>query len=402
MSRRSQLVQRIVVAVLSIMVIAAFVDITPAHAASYTLYETAKNNVPVWNKASSSSVNVRTIAKAGTVVQVADLVTNSAGNVWGRLFPTFNEYIFTGNLVKHVHSIAPAGIVSYALKSDTQHSVTTQKQKTYCKCGLLISDAQTKTSSEAHDFVNGKCSKCGQVQVASSPGMYQIRENSPVRTDTQSSAEILYRLTKPAMVNILSVSVNSAGNYWGRLDGSGYIYMGNLRSGFEALNEVSVFLKQPYSGPCTLYAAVMMLRRHAILQGKDYLSITPDSVEKYAWIEGVGLKGEFTYDSTKVTTYQTNPGVWSITSKDYQWKHDKFIELLSTHPEGIVVFDAKKPHAVILLDYNAATDTFYAADSADYKGRNDLTGRIPLSSVTTTGTGQKGKIEQIDKIWYIP
>ena len=54
---------------------------TEAYAASYTYYQTAKADVPIWTEASSKSTRARTIAQKGTVVKVTGSTKNSSGNI---------------------------------------------------------------------------------------------------------------------------------------------------------------------------------------------------------------------------------------------------------------------------------------------------------------------------------
>jgi hypothetical protein len=190
------------------------------------------------------------------------------------------------------------------------------------------------------------------------------------------------------------VTKNSAENYWGLIDGGTYsgswVYMGNLRNLNLEVNVSSVFLKQENTKTCTLCSATMLLRRYAIVCHKDYKLITESEVRKVAWGSN-GLKGTFTYGGVKVTYYSGE-----FKNLNYEDKRAKLIEMLHANPEGIVLYDSHKPHAVLLLDYDEVTDTFYIADPATGKGR------VPLDQSTTLGTGQQCKIENLDKIWYIP
>ena len=64
---------------------------------------------------------------------------------------------------------------------------------------------------------------------------------------------------------------------------------------FDDINQPEVFIKQQPK-TCTLASAVMMVRRATILCDKtNWKKITEDSMRSTAWIEGTGLRWEFTY-----------------------------------------------------------------------------------------------------------
>lgn len=93
---------------------------------------------------------------------------------------------------------------------------------------------------------------------------------------------------------------------------------------------------------------------------------------------------------------ETPPNSLETTGYDtLQKKKSYFISMLEQHPEGIVIYNHSKPHAVLLCDYNQATDTFYCADPATSEGR------IPLVNSTIPGDTQDKKINNSNQIWYI-
>ena len=166
-----------------------------------------------------------------------------------------------------------------------------------------------------------------------------------------------------------------------------------LTAGAVEIDDSSVFLKQePDSVTCTLMASTMMLRRYAILNNRaDWTSITAEAVGEVAW--GSGLAHNFTYSGAKVTTQGLKSAGYTTTAA----KKAYFISLLESHPEGIVIYNHKKPHAVLLTDYDRAADTFYCADS----NPGYPSGRIALSRCSIPGSGQTEKIGNINQIWYI-
>ncbi len=162
---------------------------------------------------------------------------------------------------------------------------------------------------------------------------------------------------------------------------------------FNDINQSGVFVKQQVTGStgtCTLASAVMMVRRTAMASGNNnWASITESSMRGTAWLEGSGLWHNFTYAGVSV-------GHSTISSN----RKSTYINLLKTYPQGVVAWNAGNGgqfHAVLLTDYDANTDTFYCSDPAP----GTANGRIPLSSSSIVGSGQDGKINNLDRYWYV-
>lgn len=149
---------------------------------------------------------------------------------------------------------------------------------------------------------------------------------------------------------------------------------------FAEVNQDSVFLKQPSgSSLCTLVAATMMVRRGAMMNGNEnWASISTDMMRSAAWVEGTGLKWNFTCGGMTVAHDS-----FSGSASDLQTK-------LSEHPEGIVLYKQKsdQQHAILVTDYTDGV--FYCADPSGAVA----SGRIPLSSASIT-------IEAANYIWYV-
>ena len=136
--------------------------------------------------------------------------------------------------------------------------------------------------------------------------------------------------------------------------------------------DAGFYLKQSRSGTCTLTAAAMMLRRRAYLDGlADWVDVTENSVRPAAWSNG--LSHSFTYKAMKVR-YATLPA-------DNGAKAQTLIDLLAAHPEGIVLYDRRQPHAILLTDYTDAV--LYCSDPAG----NISAGRVPISSASVSVAG---------------
>ncbi len=157
------------------------------------------------------------------------------------------------------------------------------------------------------------------------------------------------------------------------------------------INDDKVFLMQSGSGKCTLTSAVMMLRRRAIIDGNaNWESITESSIKSAAWLEGVGLNNNFTYAGMTV-------GTASYSGMSTAAKKSALLAMLDKHPEGVEIYDGSLPHAVLLTDYDAASDTFYCADPGTAAKRIKLS-----ASWNAQNRGsQEAVIANITKIWYI-
>ena len=140
----------------------------------------------------------------------------------------------------------------------------------------------------------------------------------------------------------------------------------NAGVSFEQLNGKDVFLKQSQARVCTLAASAMMIRRAAMLSGNaDWKQITEQSIRKSAWSEGSGLKWSFKAAGITVA-HKT------LSSKK------ELISLLDKHPEGIVIYNSRKPHAILITDYTDGV--FYCSDPANNKPQ----GRYPVSQASIT------------------
>lgn len=145
---------------------------------------------------------------------------------------------------------------------------------------------------------------------------------------------------------------------------------------FWNLNQASVFIKQGRSDTCILASAVMMVRRAAMASGNaNWASITENSMRSTAWLEGSGLYYNFTYAGISVK-HGTLAG------------RDHVISLLNQHPEGIVIYNTSKPHAILLTDYTEGI--FFCADPAN----NTIAGRIPIASAAIT-------LDSASQYWYV-
>lgn len=147
---------------------------------------------------------------------------------------------------------------------------------------------------------------------------------------------------------------------------------------FSDINQSNVFLKQEKDNTCTLASTVMMLRRAVMLNGNSsWQSITESSIQSTAWAEGTGLRWSFIY-----------AGITVSHSSDLEGSEVKLIKLLENHPEGIVIYDRTKPHAVLVTDYTDGV--FYCADPA----LGYPSGRIPIEEAFIS-------LGSVQDYWYV-
>ena len=131
--------------------------------------------------------------------------------------------------------------------------------------------------------------------------------------------------------------------------------------------DAGFYFKQSRGGTCTLASAAMMLRRRAFLDGlTDWTDVTENSVRGSAWAGG--LSHSFNYNAMQVG-YSTLPS-------NNEEKKAVLIQLLAEHPEGIVLYDRRQPHAVLLTDYTDGV--FYCSDPSN----GVASGRVPLSTAS--------------------
>ncbi len=151
------------------------------------------------------------------------------------------------------------------------------------------------------------------------------------------------------------------------------------------LNGPGMFFEQTGSRTCTLAANAMLVRRAARLNGYPYWSsIGENSLRSTAWIEGTGMRWNYSYAGITVSH-----GTFSSSTLE------QFLAFLRQHPEGFVAYNANKPHAVLITDYDERTGTIYCADP----GLSNQ--RIPLEqSILRTGN-QSTTVKSLTAYWYV-
>ena len=147
-------------------------------------------------------------------------------------------------------------------------------------------------------------------------------------------------------------------------------------------------IAQSGSGRCTIASTAMMVRRAAYLDGNaNWQAIDEASVSADGWTSA-GVKNEF------------ETAGYSISYVSIDSSKESLIKLLEEHPEGIAAYDPSVPHAVLLSDYDAASDTFYCADPASYYSGS----RIPVANSWNgdcRGGNQDAVISGFTSAWVI-
>lgn len=157
------------------------------------------------------------------------------------------------------------------------------------------------------------------------------------------------------------------------------------------IDDTSVFIKQEGSDWCTYASATNMIRRRALLDGNgNWSTYTDANLRSSARASGGGMSNSFSYAGYGVTAEN-----WK--SKSTEQKKSSLISLLTSHPEGVVIytFDGTYTHAILACNYT--NGTFYVNDPAKKKP----SGIIKLTEAQFNGSSQDDRIGWIKKVWYI-
>lgn len=152
-----------------------------------------------------------------------------------------------------------------------------------------------------------------------------------------------------------------------------------------------LFLTQNVSGTCTLCSAAMMIRTSMYLQGNsNWTAVTENAVRPNGWMEGVGLKWFFSHTVGNTTVKVGHENVSGISESALK-------ELLDEHPEGIVLYCGKLPHAVFLTGYDG--DVFYCADTV--KGISNQQVTLQKSWLGIKYGSQAAVLKKVTAYWYV-
>jgi len=156
---------------------------------------------------------------------------------------------------------------------------------------------------------------------------------------------------------------------------------------FAQINADSVFVDQQTSYTCTLASNVMMLRRAALMLGDpNWMFITEKNCRPTIWSEYGGMICDYKYNGSIKTITVINRRVDELGGKSNPKQF--FINMLKEHPEGVVIYDYDRPHAILLTDYTDGQ--FYCSDP----WYELPTKRIPISQASIS-------VESAESVWYI-
>ena len=151
------------------------------------------------------------------------------------------------------------------------------------------------------------------------------------------------------------------------------------------------YLTQNVRGTCTLCSSAMMIRASMLLRGnQNWSTVTENSLRPDAWLNGTGLWWNFSH-TVGNTTIQVGHGTFNgISAQDLK-------ALLDKHPEGIVFYCGKIPHAVYLAGYEG--DVFYCADTVEqYSGKMI---RLDQSYLAAKYGNQATILKNATAYWYV-
>ena len=148
-----------------------------------------------------------------------------------------------------------------------------------------------------------------------------------------------------------------------------------------------IYMTQAGSTTCTLCAAAMMLRAKAYQAGRsDWSSITESAIKSTAWVNGDGLRWNFTYGGMTVS----HRGYNGISLNELK-------SLLNSNPAGVVLYCGSLPHAVFVMGYSG--DTILCADPvSSYSGRQIS---LANSSLGSRIGNQSAILSSVTAIWFV-
>lgn len=147
---------------------------------------------------------------------------------------------------------------------------------------------------------------------------------------------------------------------------------------------------------CTYASTATILKRKQALNGEEP-TITRDYV--------VDVNPDMYWDRR----YSANSTSYHVKTETSAVSSDRMVELLSQHPEGILVYDTGYPHAIVITDYEIEADgtiQFYADDPVNNAGSYGEPGRVKLEDTWFYKSGLKSSnpeafFQTIDRICYV-
>jgi uncharacterized protein YgiM (DUF1202 family) len=152
-----------------------------------------------------------------------------------------------------------------------------------------------------------------------------------------------------------------------------------------------LYLTQNVAGTCTLCSSAMMIRTSMYLHGNNNWSkVTENALRPYAWLSGVGLLWSFSYTVGNTTVKVGHKSINGITDQELK-------RLLDEHPEGIVLYCGKLPHALLVTGYDG--DVFYCADTVQGISETQVT--LKKSWLGIMYGSQAAVLKKATAYWYM-
>ena len=307
--------------------------------------------------------------------------------------PTIADVDSKGNLIlKNAKKLGTATITITAATTSTYVKavktlkITTVKGKPVLSCEKMVQDHNYKDAP----FALGVSTTEPVVLTYQSdkPDIASVSDDGTVTLNTEN-------INKNTSVNI---TVKSKGTSFFKASDDLVVTLNII---VVSINDDIVYDKQdPGSVTCTYFAAVHMMRRKAILDGrtdwdvmsKEAIKDPNSALTQELWANG--LNGTFSYKLAE--DYSLNGKCVASGSLSVE----SLASLLKDHPEGIEVYDTGLPHAVLVTGYDSSTGTFYCYDSDPGQPK----GFIPLSESLIGdkhGNSQDNVLANIGKYWYL-
>lgn len=152
----------------------------------------------------------------------------------------------------------------------------------------------------------------------------------------------------------------------------------------------ALYLQQQSSNSCTLCSATMMIRSCLYNNDEDWGAVTEQAVAEMAWTEA-GLSWHWNWSDGENTVRVVHQACSGLSAQELS-------DLLTDHPEGIVLYcGGSTHHGIFLSEYRDSV--FYCADPAvGYAGE-----RIKLEDSllgSRLGT-QDAILRGVTAYWYI-
>lgn len=177
-------------------------------------------------------------------------------------------------------------------------------------------------------------------------------------------------------------------------------------------------------GICTSCATVTLLRRKQFLDGKELTFNIGDvrmsyggkraDIDKGIYTPGFSWDNrtwtdEYTVQNGSNSSYKTKEDTSKLSSNSLTAAQNRVIELLKSHPEGVVLYNKAKAsdgkyywHAIVVTDYT--NGQFYAIDSVNTNNHGTYSYRKPLTKTWMYETRCGGSMTTLfcgATVWYV-